>query len=183
MGDDANRREVPLARPPGGDCASAHLITLVSREDATFGQVAERQMALNEAGRVVAEEWQRLAQQAPGVRAGELVVMPNHMHGIIYLAGGGGKKGRRRLRRGRLSDAALLGMAVTRLKAAVTRRVCALRAPGEGPLWQAGYRDVAIESAQELAAVRRLIRENPARWAEDVDNPARRVAIRARSDR
>ncbi len=175
MGDDADRGEGRLGRPPDGDYASAYLVTLVSREATLFGQVAEGQMVLSEAGRVVAEEWQRVAEQTPNVHAGELVVMPNHLHGIIYLSGVA-KKGRRRRAHRRPSDSALLGMAVARLKAAVTRRLNALCRPGGEPVWQGGYRDVAIETPQELAAIRRLIREDPARWAQDTENPGRRVA-------
>ena len=182
MGDDADRREGRPIRPPGWDYAGAYLLTLVSREGVRpFARPAEGGMALSEAGRVVAEEWQRLGGLVAGLRAGELVVMPNHLHGIVYLEGGRGRKGRRRSSR-RLSDTALLGAAVARLKAAVTRRVNAL-AGTAGPVWRAGYRDVAVESAQELAAVRRLIRQDPARWAEDVENPGRRVAAPDSSQR
>ena len=174
MDDDANRREGRPTRPPGWDYAGAYLITLVSREGARpFAWPVEGRMVLSEAGRVVGEEWQRLPGLVGGVRAGELAVMPNHLHGILYLQGGRGRKGRRSGRRP--SDTALLGAAVARLKAAVTRRVNALDGTA-GPIWRAGYRDLAVESAQELATVRRLIRQDPERWAEDVENPGRRVA-------
>lgn len=157
--------------------AGAHLVTLVSRErEPLFGRVIEGCMASEEPGRIVAEEWQRIPGLAPGARLDAFVVMPNHIHGIIRLGGPTGGKARGRsghpARRGRPSEAAALGAIVSQFKAAATRRVNALRGSG-GPLWQQGYRDLSIESEQELAAVRRLICENPERWEEDVENPQR----------
>ena len=44
-------------------------------------------MRLNEAGRIIAEEWLRTSNLRPGVTvdASEFVVMPNHVHGILWL--------------------------------------------------------------------------------------------------
>lgn len=151
----------------------AHLITLVSRErEPLFGRIVDGRMELGDAGRIVTEEWQRIPALAPGVRLDAFAVMPNHIHGIVRLRGPGAGR-RRGARRGRSSEAATLGAIVSQFKATSTRRVKALRGADAGPLWQPGYRDLPIESEQELDAVRRLVRENVARWAEDVENPVR----------
>jgi REP element-mobilizing transposase RayT len=157
--------------------AGAHLVTLVTRRgELLFGHVVDGQMVLGEAGRAVAEEWQRIPGLARGVRLDAFTVMPNHIHGILRLGAPGyaraGKGQRRRPRPGHAGKGAL-GAIVSQFKAASTRRVNALRGADGGPLWQPGYRDLAIESETELDAVRRLIRENPARWGQDVENPQR----------
>ena len=37
--------------------------------------------------------------------------------------------------------------------------------------WQRNYYEHVIRTEKELDKVRRYIQENPANWAEDVDNP------------
>ena len=50
-----------------------------------FGEVAEAQMRLNEAGSMVQEVWWGLSQRFAGVEVGSMVVMPNRVHGVIAL--------------------------------------------------------------------------------------------------
>jgi len=162
--------------------AGAHLITLVSRRgELLFGRIVDGHMVLGDAGKIVAEEWQRIPGLARGVRLDAFTVMPNHIHGILRLgapvSGRAGRSQRRRPRARQAGQGAVLGAIVSQFKAASTRRVNALRGTDCGSLWQPGYRDLAIESEQELDAVRRLIRENPARWAEDVENPQRAGSV------
>jgi REP element-mobilizing transposase RayT len=50
-----------------------------------FGDVTGEAMQLNEAGRMVASEWHAQANRFPTVRLDAFVVMPNHIHGIIWI--------------------------------------------------------------------------------------------------
>ena len=50
-----------------------------------FGEVVDAQMRLNEAGRMVREVWLGLSLRFAGVEVGSIVVMPNHLHGVIAL--------------------------------------------------------------------------------------------------
>ena len=54
-----------------------------------FGTVMDGGMQENELGGIVREEWFRTAQVRPYVRLydDEFVVMPNHIHGIIWIVG------------------------------------------------------------------------------------------------
>ncbi len=120
--------------------------------------------------------------------------MPNHLHLIVCLApqrararrtarapaaGAPGRTAtsteetiRRRIRAGQERSA--LGLVLQRFKTAVLRRI--RRAGGRDFLWEEGYRDLEIWGEQELQAIRRHIQGNPARWAEDVENPGRVTA-------
>lgn len=40
---------------------------------------------LDDAGRMVVAEWERLAERFPDVALDAFVVMPNHLHGIIII--------------------------------------------------------------------------------------------------
>jgi REP element-mobilizing transposase RayT len=46
--------------------------------------------------------------------------------------------------------------------------------PFPGKLWQRNYYEHIIRNEDELNRVRRYIVENPAKWALDPENPARR---------
>jgi putative transposase len=50
-----------------------------------FGEVVEGQMVLNDFGRIVAEEWNRIAITRPNIELDTFIVMPNHFHGIIVI--------------------------------------------------------------------------------------------------
>jgi putative transposase len=79
------------------------------------------------------------------------VVMPNHVHGIVWLP-----------------EATVfppLHLIIGSFKSAASR------AAGR-PIWQR-FHDRVIRDDQELAALRRYIAENPLRWAVDQENPAR----------
>lgn len=46
-----------------------------------------------------------------------------------------------------------------------------VRTPG-GPVWQRNYYEHIIRSAGDLMLIRKYISDNPAKWADDPDNPA-----------
>lgn len=52
-----------------------------------FGEVVEGEMRPNAAGLMVAEVWRSLPRRFPGVTVDAFVVMPDHFHGILFLAG------------------------------------------------------------------------------------------------
>ena len=64
----------------------AYFVTIVTQGGAClFGEVLEAQMQMNEAGSMVQEVWWGLSQRFVGVEVGSMVVMPNHLHGVIAL--------------------------------------------------------------------------------------------------
>ena len=66
--------------------AAAYFVTVVTHErQALFGDVVDGQVLLSEAGRIAAEEWARTAEVRANVELDEFVVMPNHVHGIIWI--------------------------------------------------------------------------------------------------
>jgi REP element-mobilizing transposase RayT len=77
----------------------AYFITLVSfQRDEIFGEVVDGEMKLSSLGQVAQEEWLKTAKLSPYVKLfeDEFVVMPNHAHGIIWLAGDADVGARRR---------------------------------------------------------------------------------------
>ena len=72
--------------------AGAYFVTIVTHDrECLFGEVVDGQMRLNPFGEIVREEWFRTAVVRPYVMLApdEFVVMPNHIHGIIWIVGAG----------------------------------------------------------------------------------------------
>jgi putative transposase len=68
--------------------AGAYFVSIVTQDRAClFGEVVEGAMRLNAAGRMVRTVWDELPVFYPGVDIDAIVVMPNHIHGIIVLVG------------------------------------------------------------------------------------------------
>lgn len=57
-------------------------------------------------------------------------------------------------------------------KAAVTRDIRALRGIPELSVWQRNYYEHIIRNEQDLDSIRQYIRNNPAQWTLDHENPA-----------
>ena len=77
-----------VARLPAFDyhTPAAYFITVCAAERARlFGTIHDGVMHPSTFGRVVEEEWQRTADLRPNVRIDAFVVMPNHVHGILWI--------------------------------------------------------------------------------------------------
>lgn len=66
--------------------SGAYFITIVTRNRAClFGKVVNGKIRLNDAGRMVATEWEMIPERFPTVALDAFIVMPNHVHGIIVI--------------------------------------------------------------------------------------------------
>ncbi len=64
-----------------------------------------------------------------------------------------------------------LGAVVGSFESAATRRINVLRGNPGCPVWQRNYFERVIRDEKELTAIREYIRNNPAKWAMDQENP------------
>jgi putative transposase len=122
-----------------------------------FGDVLADQVHLNPFGNIVADSWRGLAS-LPGVEPDAFVVMPNHVHGVLFLRAGQGPP-------------LHLGIAVCQLKSGAARRINTLRQTPGKPVWQRGYHERVIRNEDELRSIREYIDLNPLSWALDAENP------------
>jgi putative transposase len=89
--DRHHRRSIRLN---GYDYTSpgAYFITLCTqRRQCLFGEVIDGEMRLNSVGEWVRSRWVNLPRHFPSVQLDEFVVMPNHVHGIIWLGDAHGR--------------------------------------------------------------------------------------------
>jgi REP element-mobilizing transposase RayT len=148
----------------------AYFVTLVTqRREEWFGAIQNNQVILTSLGQIVLEEWQRSAEIRKEIRLweDELVIMPNHVHGIVWIVGMHGNVPR-------LADNApeplarlphSLSTFISGFKGSVTRR--ARRECGLAEIWQRNYYEHILRSPAELDQIRAYIQTNPQRWMED----------------
>jgi len=131
---------------------------------------APSKMRLNAAGMMTQQIWQEMPEYYPGVALDAFVVMPNHIHGIVILAGQGQTSGQQHGQAQgpapTLPDIVRQYKTLTMKRYADGVRQCGWR-PFPGRLWQRNYWERVIRDEEELQAVREYIQNNPARWAED----------------
>ena len=162
-------------------CANAHLCV--------FGEVDDGVMKTNLAGDAVARAWEEISLNYPGVNVDALIVMPNHVHGVIILSNetpsssvGATPCGcpvidtpvidSENEPGGRL----LLPDVIGRYKSWTTKlHHDGVKQhgwpPSSGRLWQRNYYDRIIRSETELMRIREYIINNPANWDTDEHNP------------
>ena len=138
-----------------------------------FGDVVKEAMIPNEVGQIVCDEWLRTADIRPDIRLDSFQVMPNHFHAIVIVTeqfcedAAVGAHSRAPFSRQPRS----LGSLIAGFKSAATKRINQLRHTPGAPVWQRNYYERIIRSESEMDATRQYIVENPAKWAEDAENP------------
>ncbi len=113
--------------------------------------------ALPELRAILLETWNGLPKRYPGVTLDEFIIMPDHVHFVIWLD---------------LSQDHPPTLAdVIRVYKSITtvtwiKHIKAHHLNWPGPLWQRGYHDRVIRDQAELEQKRHYIRDNPRRLAE-----------------
>ncbi len=124
--------------------------------------------------------WRDIPDHFPAVIAGQFVVMPNHVHGILWITaedtpGNVGARHASPLRSAipHGAPSGSLGAVVGSFKAAAAPRISDIRNTSGAPVWQRNYYERVIRSGEELARIREYIQLNPSRWHFDRENPRR----------
>ena len=142
-----------------------------------FGEVSNGQMHLNRYGEIARDEWYRSADLRGELVLDAFVVMPNHVHGIVFIDGPKGDPPVAPT----LADGPRprsLGSFIAGYKSSVTRRIAGeqtgVGATGGSPsvglgqtVWQRNYHDHIVWNGTGLAEIRRYILNNPPEWETD----------------
>ena len=123
-----------------------------------FGDVRDGVMHQSPIGKLADRCWREIPAHFNDVGLDEYIIMPDHVHGILFISGddGVGSGGGSRC-------AELLFRVANQYKSSV-RRICEQRYGGARFGWQERYYDRVIRDEQELLTVREYIRANPQRW-------------------
>jgi REP element-mobilizing transposase RayT len=121
----------------------------------------------------IEQTWQRLPERFAGLGLDEFVIMPNHVHFIVWLPGNhDAGAGFQRVRHaGAASGAPTLGTVVRAFKSISAIAVNKELHTQGAPVWQRNYFERVVRDERELSAIREYILYNPTMWDRDCENP------------
>lgn len=135
--------------------SGGYFITIVTNDRKhLFGEIQDNQMILSDAGKIADMCWSSIVDHYTDMRLGDFVVMPNHIHGILYLLGNDS------------SFKTILGRVINAYKGAVTARIRKLE-QAKQIVWQSRYYDHIIRDDIDELRIRTYIQNNVAKWADD----------------
>lgn len=163
--------------------SGAYFVTVCAQGRAgLFGEVVDDEMRVNNAGELIRNVWNELPSRFQNVVLDEFVVMPNHVHGIVWmgvqkiadvgaLLAAPGHDVPATPNQGAASSAPTLGGVMRAFKSLSAIAVNRLLERTGVSVWQRNYYEHVIRDERELNLVREYIVNNPLQWSLDRENP------------
>ncbi len=205
---EADRRRSIRLRNYDYSRSGAYFVTVCTqKKECLFGEIVDGKMRLNEYGLIIAREWTRTPEIRKEIELDEFCVMPNHIHGIVTIqaavvhavrANGGSPEivtnsgspetgWDDKTTAGRSAESPLrmktrsISSFIAGFKSVVTKSINEISNTPGSPVWQRNYYEHIIRNDDELNRIREYIANNPAKWAEDEENPGNVVDSVSRS--
>ena len=172
--------------------AGAYFVTLCTQDrECLFGEIADGEMALNEAGRMTEHWYLKLANKYPDMQCDAFVCMPNHLHFVVVNTGepladgerivgadlrvrpvSGARRGiGESLGKGEHTGSPLPAVVQWFKTMTTNAYIRGVKhngwTPFAGKLWQRNYWERVIRNEEELNLIREYIHNNPAQWESD----------------
>ncbi len=157
----------------------AYFITICTKDrEHYFGYVVDGKIILSEMGQMAQKHWLEIPDHFPSVILDEFVVMPNHVHGILFLS-----PVKNNVETPKLGVSTekinpnhnpqwkpgCLGSIINQYK-----RICTLNIKTQklNPdfTWQPRFYDHIIRNEKSLNRIRQYIIDNPKNWENDRNN-------------
>lgn len=159
--------------------AGAYFVTVVTHyRENLFGEIVNAEIRLNPYGEIVRKWWNEIPVHFPNVEVGAFMIMPNHVHGIIFIveerrgaviAPGENDRGGETppLRK------PTLGQIIAYFKYQSTKEMNELESAGAvTKFWQRNYHEHIIRSEIDLRNKTNYIEANPLLWEQEEENPS-----------
>lgn len=160
-----------------------YFVTMISyRRVCIFGEIVKGMVELSLVGDLVKNCWLSIPNHFESTNLDEYVLMPNHLHGIIFINESRGK-GKAFAKDNIDNDDPLLANAlplrqvgtqsgslnaiVQNFKSVSTRLVNKSYFKPGNKIWQRNYYERIIRNERELNAIRQYICDNPLNWERD----------------
>jgi REP element-mobilizing transposase RayT len=201
--DQVGRRSIRLKGYDYSQAGGYYVTVVTIRRECRFGNVAGGEMHLNVLGKIVQEEWFRSARIRKEIRLfeDEFVVMPNHIHGIVWidpdtvgadgvrpnvegvrpnLAGGVRPENYAGANHAGACQAGACHAPLQRRPRSLGSFVAGFKASvtgragrelNSGDIWQRNYFEHILRDQADYERIAGYILENPVNWDKDVENP------------
>ena len=175
--------------------AGAYFVTIVTwQRQFLFGEIVNNEMELSVYGEIVQKWWGEIPIHFPNVETGAFVIMPNHVHGIIFILERRGTVSVPRDNQPlnkleapnsneiweqggetpplRVIRVPTLGQVVAYFKYQSTKEMNTVENAGTvTKFWQRNYYEHVIRNENDLQNKTDYIESNPLLWDEDDENP------------
>jgi len=166
-------------RMPGYDYSlpGAYFVTACTKDRDLLFETSDTKLAVESA-------WQSLLDIFANIEPDEFIVMPNHIHCIVWIRGDGsyrlhpGTWKNVDRRDGQLPTPTednikfeTLSNIIGAFKTTAATRINKLRGFVGTPVWQKSFYDRIVRNDHELERIQEYIRNNPFKWNNDRDNP------------
>jgi putative transposase len=130
----------------------AYFVTICTHQRAcTLAKIVDGRSQESRYGEIARWTWEDLTRHY-SVILDEICIMPNHVHGILFIEDGSSHG---------------LPEVVRGFKSFSARRINLLTGSSGTPFWQRNYYERVIRNERELNAIREYIRNNPVKWELD----------------
>ncbi len=167
-----NRHSIRLG---GYDYASegGYFVTIVTHlRKCLFGSIVNDEIRLNQFGNLVKKEWFHTAKLRPNIELlpDEFVVMPNHIHGIIWINDlhcRGSLQRTPTIERFQKPVSNSIPTIIRLFKSTMTKQINLIRQTPYEPVWQPNYYEHIISSEKDYENIANYIDSNPLTWQTD----------------
>jgi REP element-mobilizing transposase RayT len=144
--------------------AGAYFVTIVAKDRALLFE----DMRLYD---IAGQSWRWLGARYDHVQLDEFVIMPNHVHAILWITDPrrGGSRAAPTASRAELKP---LGQLIGAFKTVSAKQINRIRGTPGVPVWQRNFYEHIVRTDDELNRIRQYIIDNPGQWETDAENPA-----------
>jgi putative transposase len=154
--------------------AGAYFVTICAwkKECLLSGEILNAETRPTEFGQMVIECWHAIPAHFPHAACDKFVVMPNHIHGIVFMVVARHAAPLQTTREQFAKPVSgSLPTIIRSFKSSVTKQINRMRNTPVTPVWQRNYYEHVISDEKELQSIREYIMNNPMQWELDDENP------------
>lgn len=148
--------------------SGAYFITIcVKDRQCLLGSIVDAEIKLSEHGLITTKSWKWLSSAYPHISLDEWTIMPNHLHGVIFInqPNAGGSR-----TAPTIPQSLPLSRLVGAFKTVSSKHINIHRQTPGAPFWQRGFYEHIIRDEKSLERISEYILTNPLRWQLDREN-------------
>jgi REP element-mobilizing transposase RayT len=148
----------------------AYFITICTKDkQCIFGDIKQGEMKLNLLGSMAHQYWQEIPQHFPHINLDVFVIMPNHIHGILWIVKTIPKEDKTR-DYGKMIPGSIPTI-IRSYKSIVTKKINIIcNQKGISCVWQRNFYEHINRNETSLEEIRKYIINNPLNWDTDDEN-------------